>query len=155
MHCYENPVIRMIKQHSVTHAPPPPEHYRPYSGGPCFATFATLGTLQQLNSTVSLHRPNAWWHNQMKTFPRLWPFVSGINRSSVDPSHKGQWRRALMFSLICSWTNGWTNTLNAGDLRLYRAIMTSLQWQVICKQSGMCEGRWPWPFGLSQAIIKQ
>ena len=35
--------------------------------------------------------------------------------------HKGQWRRALMFSLICVWVNGWVNKREAGDLRRYRA----------------------------------
>ena len=34
---------------------------------------------------------------------------------------KGQWRGALMFSLICGWINGWTNNREAGDLRHYRA----------------------------------
>ena len=33
---------------------------------------------------------------------------------------KGQWRRALMFSLICPWTNGWANNRNAGVLRSRR-----------------------------------
>ena len=31
------------------------------------------------------------------------------NRSPVDSLHKGQWRGALMFSLIFAWTNGWAN----------------------------------------------
>ena len=31
------------------------------------------------------------------------------------PPHKGQWRGALMFSLI--WINGWVNNREAGDLR--------------------------------------
>ena len=31
------------------------------------------------------------------------------------------WRRTLMFSLICIWTNGWVNNRNAGDLRRYCA----------------------------------
>ena len=35
-----------------------------------------------------------------KHFPRYWPFVRGIHRSPVNSPHKGQWRRALMFSLI-------------------------------------------------------
>ena len=35
--------------------------------------------------------------------------------------HKGQWRGALMFSLICAWTNGWANNRYAGDLRRPRA----------------------------------
>ena len=37
-----------------------------------------------------------------------------------DP-HKGQWRGALMFSLICAWINGWVNTRGAGDFRRHRA----------------------------------
>ena len=36
-----------------------------------------------------------------KHFPRYWPFVRGIHRSRVNSPHKGQWRGALMFSLIC------------------------------------------------------
>ena len=44
----------------------------------------------------------------------------GIHRWPVDSPHKGQWRRALMFSLICAWTNGWANTRDAGDLRRHR-----------------------------------
>ena len=53
-----------------------------------------------------------------KHFPRYWPFVRGIHRSFP---HKGQWRSALMFSLICVWINGWVNNHEAGDLRRYRA----------------------------------
>ena len=33
---------------------------------------------------------------------------------------KGQWRGALIFSLICVWINGWLNKREAGDLRRYR-----------------------------------
>ena len=41
-----------------------------------------------------------------KHFSRYWTFVRGIPRSPVNSPHKGQWRRALMFSLICAWING-------------------------------------------------
>ena len=44
-----------------------------------------------------------------------------IHRSPVNSPHKGQWRGALMFSLICVWINGWVNNREAGDLRRYRA----------------------------------
>ena len=54
-------------------------------------------------------------------FPRYWPFVRGIHRSPVNSPHKGQWRGALMFSLIFAWTNGWVNNGDAGDLRRHRA----------------------------------
>ena len=56
-----------------------------------------------------------------KHFPRYWPFVRGIHRSPVNSTHKGQWRVALMFSLIYAWRNGRVNNRDAGDLRRHRA----------------------------------
>ena len=35
-------------------------------------------------------------------FPRYWSFARGIHRSPVNSPHKGQWRGALRFSLICA-----------------------------------------------------
>ena len=52
-----------------------------------------------------------------KHFPCYWTFVRGIHRSPVNSPHKGQWRGALMFSLICAWINPWVNNREAGDLR--------------------------------------
>ena len=52
-----------------------------------------------------------------KHFPRNWPFVREIHRSPVNFPHKGQWRGALMFSLIYAWINDWVNYHEAGDLR--------------------------------------
>ena len=62
-----------------------------------------------------------WWRHQMETFPRNWPFVLGIHRPPVNSPHRGQWRGALMFSLICVWINDCVNNREAGDLRRYRA----------------------------------
>ena len=62
-------------------------------------------------------------HNDVikwKLFPRYWPFKRGIHRSPVNSPHKGQWRGALMFSLICVGLKGWINNREAGDLRRYR-----------------------------------
>ena len=56
-----------------------------------------------------------------KHFPRYWPFVRGIHRSPVNSPHKGQWRGALKFSLICARMNGWVNNREAGDLRRHQA----------------------------------
>ena len=56
-----------------------------------------------------------------KFFSRYWPFVRGIHQWPVNFPHKGQWRRALMFSLICAWINGWVNDGEAGDLKRHRA----------------------------------
>ena len=55
-----------------------------------------------------------------KQFPRHWRFVRGNHRWSVTPQN-GQWRGALMFSLICVWTNGWVNNRDASDLRRHCA----------------------------------
>ena len=56
----------------------------------------------------------AWWHHQMETFSALLAICAG------NSPHKGQWHRALMFSLICVWINDWVNTREAGDFRRYR-----------------------------------
>ena len=70
--------------------------------------------------TVSTFQ-RSWWRHQMETFPRSWPFVWRIHRSPVNSPHKGLWRGALLFSLICAWIDGWTNNRDAGDLRRHRA----------------------------------
>ena len=56
-----------------------------------------------------------------KHFPRYWPFVRGIHRSPVNSPHKGQWRGALIFLLICAWINGCANNREAGYFRRHRA----------------------------------
>ena len=58
---------------------------------------------------------------EWKHFPCYWPFVRGIHRSPVNSPHKGQWRGALVFSLICAWTNGWANHRDTVDLRRHCA----------------------------------
>ena len=65
---------------------------------------------------ISFHDDVIKWNY----FPRYWAFVRGIHRSTVNSPHKGQWRGALIFSLICVWINGWINNREAGDLSRYR-----------------------------------
>ena len=60
-------------------------------------------------SKICLHYDVIKWIH----FPRNW--------SPVNSPHKGQWRGALMFSLICAWINRWVNNGETGDLRSYRA----------------------------------
>ena len=52
---------------------------------------------------------------------RYRPFVWGIRRSPVNSPHTGQWRGALVFSLICGWIKCSVNNRGAGDLRHDRA----------------------------------
>ena len=78
-------------------------------------------------SQVTVTRNNVWScynHDDVikwKHFTRYWPFVRGIHRSAVNYPHKGQWRGAWMFSLICAWKHVWVNKRKAGDLRRHRA----------------------------------
>ena len=79
--------------------------------------------------TTSTHDDVIKW----KHFPRYWPFVRGVHRSRwihrtkacpssplpVNSPHKGQWRGALMFSLICARMNDWVNNREAGELRCH------------------------------------
>ena len=53
-----------------------------------------------------------------KHLRRYWSFVRGIHRSPVNSPQKGQWRGALMFSLISACR---VNNREAGDLRQHRA----------------------------------
>ena len=71
-------------------------------------------------SLISGKASHTWWRHQMEIFLRHWPFVRGIHRSPVNSPRKGQWHRALMFSMICVWINGCVNNHEAGDLRRHR-----------------------------------
>ena len=90
---------------------------------------------------------------KLKHFTRYWPFVRGIHRSPVNSPHKGQWRGALMFSLICAWINGWVNNGEAADLRRHRThydviVMTLL---TLKRKSQV---KWPHPKWCWGLLIK-
>ena len=71
-----------------------------------------------------------WKHS-----PLYWPFVWAVHRWPVKSPYKGQWRRALVFSLLCDWINGWVNNGEAGDLRRHRAhydvTVMYFQWGIL------------------------
>ena len=75
----------------------------------------------------------SWWRHQMEAFSALLALCVGNSPVPVNSPHKGQWRGALMFSLICARINDWVNNLEAGDLRRYRGhydviVMNSCKW---------------------------
>ena len=86
--------------------------------------------INKVNLILKFHDDVIKW----KHFPRYWPFVRGIHRSLVNSPHKGQRRGALMFSLICVWTNGWVdlNHDEAGDLRRHRGHYDVIVMFVAC-----------------------
>ena len=116
--------------HPLTHFKWSPDHQQP----PCWFDLGYIVTwIISNNIGVALHawmktlcsrgiRKLAilWFHFfvpmghhddviKWKHFPCYWPFVRGIHLSPVNSPHKGQWRGALMFALICVWINGWVN----------------------------------------------
>ena len=63
----------------------------------------------------------SWWRHQMETFSALLAICAGNSPVPVNSPHKGQWRGALMFTLICARIYSWVNNSEAGEMRRYRA----------------------------------
>ena len=63
----------------------------------------------------------AMWRHKMGTFSALLALCEGNPPVTDGSPHKGQWRWALMISLICVWTNSWANNRDGGDLRRHHA----------------------------------
>ena len=82
---------------------------------PCHSAYARWAPNISATILIPPPPPIKWKH-----FSRYWPFVRGIHRSPVDSPHKGQWRKASMFPLIYTSTNGWVNNRETGDLKHYR-----------------------------------
>ena len=61
----------------------------------------------------------SWWRHQMESFSTLLDICA--DNSPVNSLHIGQWRRALMFSLVCAGINVWVNNREVGDLRRHFA----------------------------------
>ena len=62
-----------------------------------------------------------WWRHQMGSYSMLLAFCAGNSRVPGEFPSKGQWRGALMFTLIRAWTNGWVNNRDGDDLRCHCA----------------------------------
>ena len=73
-----------------------------------------LKSLSHLSAYMG-HHGTPWWRHQMGTFSALLALCAGIHRLPVNSPHEGPWRGALMFSLICAWTNDWVNNRDTGD----------------------------------------
>ena len=100
---------------------------------------------QRYINIIDIHVHVITYHGDVikwKHFPRNWPFLRGIHRSPVNSPHKGQWRGALMFTLICARINGWVNTPEAGDLRRYRPNYDVIVMFCPSVQKGYCLALW-------------
>ena len=76
----------------------------------------------------------------METISALLALCAGNSPITGDSPHKGQWRGALMFSLIYAWINGWVNNRETGDLRRHRALSDA----IVMKYTRFCILRCGW-----------
>ena len=82
----------------------------------------------------------------METFSALLALCAGNSPVPVNSPHKGQWRRALMFSLIYAWIHDWVNNREAGDLRRQRGhydviVMLNTEQYWLCGRVTSPQGR--------------
>ena len=95
------------------------QHSRYLSG-----THLTNVSVRLIVWTASIDKPiSPWLRHEMETFSALLAIWAGNSPVTGEfPAQlEGQWRGALMFSLICPRINGWVNNHEAGDLRRHRA----------------------------------
>ena len=78
-----------------------------------------LSLLVPLLGTCIFYSESLWRH-QTETFSASLAICAGISPIPVNSPQKGQWRGALMISLIYAWINGWINNGEGGDLRRHR-----------------------------------
>ena len=107
-------------------------------GVPLYTKKSLIDDVNRNDNLISLFGKSWVKPNQLlkpKSNQRWWRCVSTLDifmmtssnvslfrvTGPVNSSHKGQWRGALMFSLICAWINSWVNNREASDLRRNRA----------------------------------
>ena len=100
--------------------------------GDILSCFSQMNSVCKGFKVIRFHDKVIKW----KHFLCYWPFVRGIHRLPVNYPHKVQWSGALMFSMICAWTNSWTNNGDTGDFRCHCA-----HYGVIVMLNS---GQWPW-----------
>ena len=100
---------------------------RPYITSTDFNTDTRIIIMPVITTTCGVTNDDkvgtTWWRHQMETFSALLALCAGEFTAPwwTLVTKAMQWRGALMFSLICAWTNDWVNNRDAGDLRGHRA----------------------------------
>ena len=70
-------------------------------------------------SNQSLLSPTIWWRHQLGTFTMLLALCA--RNSPVNNKFPSQWPVMQSFDSFsfCTWTNGWVNKCDAGDLKYH------------------------------------
>ena len=93
-----------------------------------------------------------------KHFSRCWPLMRRIHRIPPPPPPRvsggfplqRKWRGALMFSLMCAWSNGWANSRDDGDLRRHDSHCDVI---VMCQQQQVSNSWLDRHFTLFQLVL--
>ena len=99
-----------------------------------------------MRTRFTLHDAFTWWRHQMEIFSALLALCAGNSPVPVNSPHKGQWRGALMFCLICARIDDWVNNREAGDLRRHRGhydviVMRKMEtWEIHASYSEVRRG---------------
>ena len=112
----------------------------------CFSVWVTGFECVEFAS----HRDHQYWNTEY--FFTVNNHIDGLVQercnsisNTLNSLHKGLWHRALMFSLIWAWTNGWVNYRDAGDLRCHCAHYNVPVMSVEYKKMNMSPSLFFWP----------
>ena len=80
-------------------------------------------------------------------FRALLTLLCGNSPVTGEFPHIGQWRGAMMFSLIGAQANGWVNNRDTGDLiRHSRHYDVTVMWKITLSRTHEHRGVWDWFF---------
>ena len=69
------------------------------------------------------HNVRSWWRHQMGTFSALLAFCEGNPPVTGGFPSQRPMTRSFDVLMICTWTNGWANKRDAGDLRRHYDVI--------------------------------
>ena len=116
LHYYSTVYSVYIKQHQICAALTPCERSPTETGGFPRKVLVTRIMFPMLPRHEQCRGILKCFHDDVikwKHFQCHWPFVRGIHRSPPNSPHKGQWRRVLIFCLICT-LNKWLSKQSWG-----------------------------------------
>ena len=101
-------------------------YYRFVNSTSCFDCISSSFRIFLIVSDLFGTKP--WWRHQMETFSALLAICAGNSPVPGKSPRKGQWRGALMLSLICVWINDWVKIVSPVIWDATTPILTSHLW---------------------------
>ena len=102
---------------------------------------------------------DARWRHQMETFSALLAFCAGNSPATGEFPSQRPVTRSLMFSFICTWTNGWVNNRDYGDLKPHCAHDVTAMCHCVATLSThhqsplISVGCWTWVCNYTHSVV--